>query len=47
VRWSPWQGTHRLELLLDDLKRRRVHRVPRTAVFMTSAPGGAPLALLH
>jgi KUP system potassium uptake protein len=41
------QGTMPMELLLDDLERRRVPRVAGTAVFMTSTTGGAPLVLLH
>jgi len=41
------QGTMPMELLLDDLERRRVPRVAGTAVFMTSTAGGAPLVLLH
>ena len=41
------QGTMPMELLLDDLRRRRVPRVPGTAVFMTSTMDGAPLVLLH
>jgi KUP system potassium uptake protein len=36
-----------LDLLLADLDRRRVFRVPGTAVFMTSAQGRAPPVLLH
>jgi KUP system potassium uptake protein len=36
-----------MELLLDDLKKRRPQRVPGTAVFMTSATDGAPMVLLH
>jgi len=36
-----------LELLLEDIGRRRLHRVPGTAVFMTSDPEGAPVVLLH
>ena len=41
------QGTLPMELLLDDLERRGVPRVPGTAVFMTSATDGAPVVLLH
>ncbi len=41
------QGALPLELLLEDLGRRQVHRVPGTAVFMTSATDGAPVVLLH
>ena len=36
-----------LDLLLSDIGRRRVHRVPGTAVFMTSVSDGAPVVLLH
>ena len=32
---------------LKDLSRRKVHRVPGTAVFMSSNPHSMPLALLH
>jgi KUP system potassium uptake protein len=41
------QGALPMELLLEDLKRRRVPRVPGTAVFMTSGTDGAPVVLLH
>ncbi len=41
------QGALPLELLLSDLARRNVHRVPGTAVFMTGAGKGAPVVLLH
>jgi KUP system potassium uptake protein len=41
------QGAIPLELLLEDVARRKVHRVPGTAVFMTSAPTGVPVVLLH
>ena len=41
------QGALPLELLLSDLGRRRMHRVPGTAVFMTGATNGAPVVLLH
>ena len=33
--------------VIRDVERRRVHRVPGTAVFMTSDPEGAPPVLLH
>jgi KUP system potassium uptake protein len=33
--------------VIKDVDRRRVHRVPGTAVFMTSDPEGAPPVLLH
>jgi KUP system potassium uptake protein len=36
-----------IDLLLTDIGRRRVHRVPGTAVFMTSVTDGAPVVLLH
>jgi len=36
-----------LDLLLTDLGRKRVHRVPGTAVFLTSDAEGAPVVLLH
>ena len=36
-----------LELLLTDIGRKRVHRVPGTAVFLTSVSDGAPVVLLH
>ena len=41
------QGALPIELLLDDLRKRRPHRVPGTAVFMTSGTDGAPVVLLH
>ena len=36
-----------LDLFLEDVSRRRPHRVPGAAVFLTSLPGGAPPVLLH
>ena len=36
-----------MELFLSDVAKRIPHRVPGTAVFMTSHPGGAPPVLLH
>jgi KUP system potassium uptake protein len=36
-----------LDLLLTDIGRKRVPRVPGTAVFLTSDPEGAPVVLLH
>jgi KUP system potassium uptake protein len=36
-----------LELLMNDLQRRRLPRVPGTAVFLTSDDEGAPVVLLH
>jgi len=41
------QGALPLDLLLEDVARRRVHRVPGTAVFMTSGTDSAPVVLLH
>jgi KUP system potassium uptake protein len=41
------QSSIPLPLLLDDLQRRRVPRVPGTAVFLTSDDEGAPVVLLH
>jgi KUP system potassium uptake protein len=40
-------GALPLELLIEDVVRRKLHRVPGTAVFMTSDPSGAPPVLLH
>lgn len=36
-----------LEMFMDDVERTKPHRVPGTAVFMTSNPDGAPPVLLH
>jgi KUP system potassium uptake protein len=36
-----------IDLFLTDVVRRIPTRVPGTAVFMTSTPGGAPAVLLH
>jgi KUP system potassium uptake protein len=36
-----------LELFLPDLERHAPHRIPGTAVFMTSNPAGTPGVLLH
>ena len=36
-----------LPLFLEDITRRQPPRVPGTAVFMTSDPGGTPVVLLH
>jgi KUP system potassium uptake protein len=41
------KGRLPLGLFLADLERRDVHRVPGTAVFMTSNPDGIPPVLLH
>jgi KUP system potassium uptake protein len=36
-----------LDLFLRDVASRKPHRVPGTAVFMTSDPEGTPVVLLH
>jgi KUP system potassium uptake protein len=36
-----------IQLFLEDISRRKPPRVPGTAVFLTSDPGGAPVVLLH
>ena len=36
-----------IDLLIKDIKRSGTLRVPGTAVFMTSRPGGTPVVLLH
>jgi KUP system potassium uptake protein len=36
-----------LDLFLRDVANRKPHRVPGTAVFMTSDPEGTPVVLLH
>jgi KUP system potassium uptake protein len=41
------ENTLPLELFLADIAKHRPQRVPGTAVFLTSAPGGAPPVLLH
>jgi KUP system potassium uptake protein len=41
------ENTLPIELFLEDIRRRKPFRVPGTAVFMTSDPGGAPSVLLH
>jgi KUP system potassium uptake protein len=41
------RGSLPLELLLEDIARKKLHRVTGTAVFMTSDPSGAPVVLLH
>ena len=41
------ENTLPLELFLPDIAKRRPQRVPGVAVFLTSAPGGAPPVLLH
>jgi KUP system potassium uptake protein len=41
------QASMPLDLLIDDIGSRQIHRVEGTAVFMTSDAQGAPLVLLH
>ena len=41
------RSTLPLNLLLEDIARRKTHRVPGTAVFMTSGRDGAPVVLMH
>ena len=41
------ESTLPLELLIKDVEKRGVPRVPGTAVFMTSSVGGAPPVMLH
>jgi KUP system potassium uptake protein len=41
------EGGLPMETFLEDVGRRNPPRVPGTAVFMTSAAGGAPVVLLH
>jgi KUP system potassium uptake protein len=41
------KGTLPFDLFLEDVARRKPVRVPGTAIFMTSAAGGAPVVLLH
>jgi KUP system potassium uptake protein len=40
-------GALPMDLLLEDLARRKLHRVPGTAVFLTSDVESAPVVLLH
>jgi KUP system potassium uptake protein len=40
-------GSLPMELFLEDVARKKPPRVPGTAVFMTSAPEGVPVVLLH
>jgi len=40
-------GSLPLDLFLGDVERRKPHRVPGTAVFMTSSAEGVPVVLLH
>ena len=41
------ENTLPMDLFLEDIRRRRPHRVRGTAVFLTSDPSGAPPVLLH
>jgi KUP system potassium uptake protein len=41
------ENTLPMDLFLSDIRRHQPHRVPGTAVFMTSDPEGAPPVLLH
>ncbi len=41
------ENTLPMELFLEDIARRKPHRVPGTAVFLTSDTSGAPPVLLH
>jgi KUP system potassium uptake protein len=41
------RGSLPLDLFLEDVERRKPHRVRGTAVFMTSEPQGTPVVLLH
>jgi KUP system potassium uptake protein len=40
-------GSLPLDLFLEDIGRKKLHRVPGTAVFMTSTSDGVPVVLLH
>ena len=40
-------GALPIDLFLGDIARKKPHRVPGTAVFMTSSPDGVPVVLLH
>ena len=40
-------GSLPMDLFLDDVARKKPHRVPGTAVFMTSSAEGVPVVLLH
>ncbi len=40
-------GSLPLDLFLSDIARKKPHRVPGTAVFMTSVTDGVPVVLLH
>ena len=41
------ENTLPMDLFLEDIRRRRPHRVRGAAVFLTSDPNGAPPVLLH
>jgi KUP system potassium uptake protein len=41
------KATMPLDVFIEDVERMRPHRVPGTAVFMTSNVNGTPLVLLH
>ena len=41
------ENTLPMDLFLEDIARRKPHRVPGTAVFLTSDMSGAPPVLLH
>ena len=41
------EGALPLELLIKDIEKRGITRVPGTAVFMTSSVGGTPPVMLH
>ena len=41
------ENTLPLDLFLNDIAKRKPHRVPGVAVFLTSLTGGAPPVLLH
>ncbi|MBA3658348.1 MAG: KUP/HAK/KT family potassium transporter, partial [Gemmatimonadales bacterium] len=41
------ENTLPVDLFLSDIARRKPHRVPGVAVFLTSVQGGAPPVLLH
>jgi len=41
------ENTLPMDLFLADVSKRKPHRVPGTAVFLTSNPSGAPPVLLH
>ncbi|HEX9892592.1 MAG TPA: potassium transporter Kup [Gemmatimonadales bacterium] len=47
VRTALREGSLPLDLFIPDVAKRQLHRVPGTAVFMTSDAAGAPPVLLH